>query len=114
MHAEIEQLKPARVQIVEQRAAFDQASSLEKTYQSQVLLKSKIVDEAPLKTLRTLITISGLNLFWLDVDGLRGILTNRAAKALAALKVDQKLLRRYFPSDSSVYVTVYAKTIRDN
>jgi hypothetical protein len=41
------------------------------------------------------------------------ILTNRAAKALAVLKVDQKLLPRYFPSDS-VMLRLRKDPLEDN
>ncbi|NET35982.1 MAG: magnesium chelatase ATPase subunit I [Cyanothece sp. SIO1E1] len=95
MHAEIHTVKePAlRVEIVEQRSAFDQDSQAFLTqYQSQEaelqqqlvkareLLKSVTIDH----DLRVQISQVCSEL---DVDGLRGdIVTNRAAKALAALE----------------------------
>ena len=95
MHAEIGTVKQPdlRVQIVEQRAAFDQApKSFRTSYdQSQDALSEKIVDARA--------RLSDVNLEYdfrvkisqicseLDVDGLRGdIVTNRAAKALAAFE----------------------------
>jgi magnesium chelatase subunit I len=50
----------------------------------------------------------------LDVDGLRGdIVTNRAAKALAAFEVDQKLLQDIFQVIPLCF-TVTQRPIRDN
>ncbi len=95
MHAEIRTVKePAlRVQIVEQRSAFDQEPQefLEKHQQEQDELQRKLVDaQERLKTVHLdydlRVKISQV-CSELDVDGLRGdIVTNRAAKALAALE----------------------------
>ena len=95
MHAEIGTVKEPdlRVQIVEQRAAFDQSPvSFRKTYiQSQEALSQKIVDARKKLKDVTLdydfrVKISQI-CSELDVDGLRGdIVTNRAAKALAAFE----------------------------
>ena len=95
MHAEIRTVKePAlRVQIVEQRTEFDQnpqefldESQLEqdalrlKLVEAQVRLKKTAIDH----DLRVKISQVCSDL---DVDGLRGdIVTNRAAKAIAALE----------------------------
>lgn len=93
MHAEIHTVKePAlRVEIVEQRAEFDQNSEqfLEKYQIEQEALQKKLVSAQKLLSSVTLtkdlkIKISEV-CSELDVDGLRGdIVTNRAAKALAA------------------------------
>ncbi len=95
MHAEIGTVKEPdlRVQIVEQRAAFDQSPvTFRKTYiQSQDALSQKIVDARSALKNVTLdydfrVKISQI-CSELDVDGLRGdIVTNRAAKALAAFE----------------------------
>ncbi|TVQ19000.1 MAG: magnesium chelatase ATPase subunit I [Leptolyngbya sp. DLM2.Bin15] len=95
MHAEIRTVKdPAlRVQIVEQRSEFDQDPQAflteyadaqtelqQKLIQAQQLLKSVTIDH----DLRVNISQACAEL---DVDGLRGdIVTNRAAKAIAALE----------------------------
>jgi len=95
MHAEIRTVKAPnlRVQIVEQRTAFDQNPPhfLEQYKISQEELQQKIVDAQE--------RLSSVEIDYdfrvkisqvcseLDVDGLRGdIVTNRAAKALAALE----------------------------
>ena len=95
MHAEIRTVKePAlRVEIVEQRAAFDQnpQTFLEKYQTEQEALQQKLVaaqdrlaDVEMDYDLRVKISQVCSEL---DVDGLRGdIVTNRAAKALAALE----------------------------
>jgi magnesium chelatase subunit I len=95
MHAEIHTVKePAlRVQIVEQRAEFDQNSAqfLDKYQFEQEALQQKLVSAQALLPSVTLekdlkIKISEV-CSELDVDGLRGdIVTNRAAKALAAFE----------------------------
>jgi magnesium chelatase subunit I len=95
MHAEIHTVKePAlRVQIVEQRAEFDQNPLvfLEKYKSEQEALQQKIVNAQNLLSevkseydLRVKISEVCSEL---DVDGLRGdIVTNRAAKALTAFE----------------------------
>lgn len=95
MHAEIHTVKePAlRVQIVEQRAEFDQnpAEFLQKYQSEQEALQEKIVSAQNLLPQVTLdyeqrVKISEI-CSELDVDGLRGdIVTNRAAKALTAFE----------------------------
>lgn len=95
MHAEIRTVKePAlRVQIVEQRTEFDREpiSFLQQHQSEQDALQQKIVDaQERLKTVtldyELRVKISQM-CAELDVDGLRGdIVTNRAAKALAALE----------------------------
>ncbi|MDB9447183.1 magnesium chelatase ATPase subunit I [Anabaena sp. CS-542/02] len=95
MHAEIHTVKePAlRVQIVEQRAEFDQnpAEFLQKYQPEQEALQEKIVSAQNLLPQVTLdyeqrVKISEI-CSELDVDGLRGdIVTNRAAKALTAFE----------------------------
>jgi magnesium chelatase subunit I len=95
MHAEIRTVKePAlRVQIVEQRTEFDQDPMpfLEKYQPQQDDLQQQIVDaQERLKSISIeydlRVKISQM-CSELDVDGLRGdIVTNRAAKALAALE----------------------------
>ncbi len=95
MHAEIHTVKePAlRVQIVEQRAEFDQNPPvfLEKCQSEQEALQQKIVNAQNLLPSVTLdydqrVKISEI-CSELDVDGLRGdIVTNRAAKALTAFE----------------------------
>jgi magnesium chelatase subunit I len=95
MHAEIHTVKePAlRVQIVEQRSEFDQnpPEFLEHHKTEQQALQEKIVNAQKLLPQVTLdydlrVKISEV-CSELDVDGLRGdIVTNRAAKALAALE----------------------------
>ncbi len=95
MHAEIHTVKePAlRVQIVEQRAEFDQnpPAFLEKYKSQQEELQQKIVNAQQL--LPTVIIDYDLRVkisevcSELDVDGLRGdIVTNRAAKAITAFE----------------------------
>jgi magnesium chelatase subunit I len=95
MHAEIRTVKepPLRVQIVEQRAEFDQNPHpfLDKYQPEQEALQAKIVKAQTL--------LPSVNMDYdlrvkisevcsrLDVDGLRGdIVSNRAAKAIAALE----------------------------
>lgn len=95
MHAEIHTVKePAlRVQIVEQRAEFDQnpPEFLEKYKSEQQALQEKIVNAQNLLSQVKLdydlrVKISEV-CSELDVDGLRGdIVTNRAAKALTAFE----------------------------
>ncbi len=95
MHAEIRTVKePAlRVQIVEQRAEFDQYPQqfLEKYQPQQQALQQQIVSAQELLPSVTMdydlrVKISEI-CSELDVDGLRGdIVTNRAAKALAAFE----------------------------
>lgn len=95
MHAEIRTVKePAlRVQIVEQRSEFDQdpPTFLEKYQPQQVELQEKLVSaQERLKSVamdyELRVKISQV-CAELDVDGLRGdIVTNRAAKAIAALE----------------------------
>ncbi|HHP7230357.1 MAG TPA: magnesium chelatase ATPase subunit I [Xenococcaceae cyanobacterium] len=95
MHAEIHTVKEPnlRVEIVEQRAEFDAnpAAFSEKYDPQQVELQEKIVQAQQLLPQVTLdydlrIKISEI-CSELDVDGLRGdIVTNRAAKALAAFE----------------------------
>lgn len=95
MHAEIHTVKaPAlRVQIVEQRAEFDQnpPNFREKYQHQQELLQQQIVNAQQLLPQVNLdydlrVKISEV-CSELDVDGLRGdIVTNRAAKALAAFE----------------------------
>jgi magnesium chelatase subunit I len=95
MHAEIHTVKePAlRVQIVEQRAEFDQNPQVfvEKSRPQQEQLQQKLVAAQQLLPKVNLdyelrVKISEV-CSELDVDGLRGdIVTNRAAKALTALE----------------------------
>jgi len=95
MHAEIHTVKePAlRVQIVEQRAEFDQNPQVfvEKSRIQQEQLQQKLVEAQKLLPKVNLdydlrVKISEV-CSELDVDGLRGdIVTNRAAKALTALE----------------------------
>ena len=95
MHAEIHTVKepPLRVQIVEQRAEFDQNPPvfLEKCQAEQEALQQKIVNAQNLLPSVTLdydqrVKISEI-CSELDVDGLRGdIVSNRAAKALTAFE----------------------------
>jgi magnesium chelatase subunit I len=95
MHAEIHTVKepPLRVQIVEQRTEFDQdpQAFMEKYQAQQEALQQKLVDaQGRLKQVELdyelRVKISQV-CSELDVDGLRGdIVTNRAAKALAALE----------------------------
>ena len=95
MHAEIHTVKEPdlRVQIVEQRAEFDanSAAFCEKYRQQQEEIQQKIVQAQQLLPQVTLdydlrIKISEI-CSELDVDGLRGdIVTNRAAKAIAAFE----------------------------
>ncbi|MBC6479716.1 MAG: magnesium chelatase ATPase subunit I [Hormoscilla sp. GM7CHS1pb] len=95
MHAEIRTVKdPAlRVQIVEQRSAFDQnpPEFMEKHRDTQAELQNQLVTAR--KQLRSVEIDYDLRVqisqvcSQLDVDGLRGdIVTNRAAKALAAFE----------------------------
>lgn len=95
MHAEIRTVKePAlRVRIVEQRSEFDQnpPEFLEKYQESQEAMQKQLVNAQELLPSVTLdydlrVKISEV-CAELDVDGLRGdIVTNRAAKALAAFE----------------------------
>jgi magnesium chelatase subunit I len=95
MHAEIRTVKEPdlRVQIVEQRSEFDQdpATFLEKYQPQQIELQQKLVGaQERLKSVsldyELRVKISQV-CSELDVDGLRGdIVTNRAAKAIAALE----------------------------
>lgn len=95
MHAEIRTVKePAlRVEIVEQRAEFDQNPQqfLEKYQDKQQELQQKLVSAQELlpsvkMDYELRVNISSV-CSELDVDGLRGdIVTNRAAKAIAALE----------------------------
>ncbi|CEJ45738.1 magnesium chelatase ATPase subunit I [Umezakia ovalisporum] len=95
MHAEIHTVKepPLRVQIVEQRAEFDQnpAAFLEKYKSQQEALQQKIVNAQKLLPEVTIeydqrVKVSEI-CSELDVDGLRGdIVSNRAAKALTAFE----------------------------
>jgi magnesium chelatase subunit I len=93
MHAEIRTVKEPelRVQIVEQRSEFDQdpASYLEKYKDYQEELQEKLVKAQELLSSVTIAHEDRVRISQvcseLDVDGLRGdIVTNRAAKALAA------------------------------
>ncbi|MBD1842742.1 magnesium chelatase ATPase subunit I [Cyanobacteria bacterium FACHB-63] len=95
MHAEIRTVKEPvlRVQIVEQRTEFDQdpVPFLEKYQSQQTDLQRQIVDAQ--ERLKAIVIDYDLRVkisqmcAELDVDGLRGdIVTNRAAKALAALE----------------------------
>lgn len=95
MHAEIHTVKepPMRVQIVEQRAEFDENPQkfLEKYQSEQEALQQKLVKAQEL--LSSVQTDYDLRVkisevcSELDVDGLRGdIVTNRAAKAIAAFE----------------------------
>ncbi|MEM1170302.1 MAG: magnesium chelatase ATPase subunit I [Cyanobacteria bacterium P01_H01_bin.35] len=95
MHAEIRTVKDPllRVDIVEQRSAFDQnpQTFLEKYKSQQEELQNKLVDAQ--KNLKLVEVDHDLRVkisqvcSELDVDGLRGdIVTNRAAKALAAFE----------------------------
>jgi len=95
MHAEIHTVKePAlRVQIVEQRAEFDQNPQqfLEKYLPQQQELQQKLIQAQALLPSVNLDYDLRVNISEvcseLDVDGLRGdIVTNRAAKALAAFE----------------------------
>ncbi|PIG92806.1 magnesium chelatase ATPase subunit I [Gloeocapsopsis sp. IPPAS B-1203] len=95
MHAEIHTVKePAlRVQIVEQRAEFDQNPQqfLEKYQAQQQELQQKLIQAQALLPSVNLDYDLRVNISEvcseLDVDGLRGdIVTNRAAKALAAFE----------------------------
>lgn len=95
MHAEIRTVRDPelRVQIVEQRSEFDQhpQTYLEKFQEQQQTLQKRIVDAQSRLSEVTIehdyrIKISQV-CSELDVDGLRGdIVTNRAAKALAAFE----------------------------
>ncbi|WP_442957337.1 magnesium chelatase ATPase subunit I [Phormidium sp. CCY1219] len=95
MHAEIRTVKkPAlRVKIVEERSAFDQNPKvyLEQRAQKQEDLQQKLIEAQNLLPSVTMdydlrVQISQV-CAELDVDGLRGdIVTNRAAKAIAALE----------------------------
>jgi magnesium chelatase subunit I len=95
MHAEIHTVKePAlRVEIVEQRAAFDQnpLAFIEKYQPEQEAMQQKLVtaqEKLPQVELEYDFQVKISQICSeLDVDGLRGdIVTNRAAKALAALE----------------------------
>lgn len=95
MHAEIHTVKepPLRVQIVEQRTAFDQDPqgfceeyrAEQEDLQQQIVQAQKLLPQVDLDyDLRVKISEVCSEL---DVDGLRGdIVTNRAAKALVALE----------------------------
>lgn len=110
MHAEIGTVREPdlRVQIVEQRAAFDEAPvDFRKNYkESQEALSLKLVEARELLKKAELdyelrVKISQI-CSELNVDGLRGdIVTNRAAKALAVFegrtKVTQKDIFRVIP-----------------
>lgn len=95
LHAKIGTVKEPdlRVQIVEQRAAFDETPmEFRKSYtESQVTLRENIIQARELLKKTTLaydfrVKISQI-CSELNVDGLRGdIVTNRAAKALAAFE----------------------------
>jgi magnesium chelatase subunit I len=95
MHAEIGTVKEPelRVQIVEQRAAFDQdpVAFRDKYQTSQMALRDKIIQARQLLPEVTVcydfrVKISQI-CSELNVDGLRGdIVTNRAAKAIAAFE----------------------------
>jgi magnesium chelatase subunit I len=95
MHAEIRTVKnpELRVQIVEQRSEFDQQSQefCEKYQAEQDNLQQKLVQAQQLLPQVTIdhelrVNISAI-CAELDVDGLRGdIVTNRAAKAIAAFE----------------------------
>jgi magnesium chelatase subunit I len=95
MHAEIRTVKnpELRVQIVEQRSEFDQNSQAfyDKYQSEQDSLQQKLIQAQQLLPQVTLdydlrVKISEI-CAELDVDGLRGdIVTNRAAKAIAALE----------------------------
>lgn len=110
MHAEIRTVKEPdlRVQIVEQRAEFDRDSQafLEKYESQQIELQNKLVQAQDL--------LPDVNIDYdlrvkvsevcseLDVDGLRGdIVTNRAAKAIAAFEGRKEVtaddIRRVMP-----------------
>nr|YP_010338257.1 Mg-protoporyphyrin IX chelatase [Bangia atropurpurea]UNJ18207.1 Mg-protoporyphyrin IX chelatase [Bangia atropurpurea] len=98
MHAEIRTVKDPelRVQIVEQRTSFDQdpKKCIQNCEEDQNKLKKQIVDAQLLLSTITIdydlrVKISQV-CGELDVDGLRGdIVTNRAAKAYAALNGKQ-------------------------
>ncbi|MGD1717491.1 magnesium chelatase ATPase subunit I [Hydrocoleum sp. CS-953] len=100
MHAEIRTVKDPllRVEIVEQRSAFDQnpQTFLEKYKSQQEELQNKLVDaQQNLKLVEVdhdlRVKISQV-CSELDVDGLRGdIVTNRAAKALAAFEGNKEV-----------------------
>jgi magnesium chelatase subunit I len=95
MHAEIRTVKEPnlRVQIVEERSAFDSSpqSYLDRCQTEQQALQAKLVNARNLLPSVELdydlrVQISQV-CSELDVDGLRGdIVTNRAAKAIAALE----------------------------
>lgn len=95
MHAEIHTVKEPvlRVQIVEERTAFDQDPNayLEQHRDAQIELQQKIVNAQEVLKSVTIdhdlrVQISQV-CAELDVDGLRGdIVTNRASKAIAALE----------------------------
>ncbi|MDX1978224.1 MAG: magnesium chelatase ATPase subunit I [Pseudanabaenaceae cyanobacterium bins.68] len=95
MYAEIRTVKQPelRVEIVEQRSAFDQnpLSFLQDLEQSQAEMRAQIVNAQTLLNQVTIPQELRLNISQvcaeLDVDGLRGdIVTNRAARAIAALE----------------------------
>jgi magnesium chelatase subunit I len=95
MHAEIRTVKTPelRVQIVEQRTEFDQNPQqfLNHYIDKQTEVQEQIVRAQELLSSVTIPTDLRLNISQvcadLDVDGLRGdIVTNRAAKAIAALE----------------------------
>ena len=93
MHAEIRTVRDAilRVKIVEQRSEFDDSPTkfLENYVSSQKQLKEKILEARELIKKVTLSYTYRLKISqicsYLEIDGIRGdIVTNRAAKALAA------------------------------
>jgi magnesium chelatase subunit I len=95
MHAEIRTVKDPtlRVQVVEQRSEFDQnpESFLEHYQAEQDALQQRLIQARALLPSVTLAQDLKIHISQvcseLDVDGLRGdIVTNRAAKALAALE----------------------------
>lgn len=95
MHAEIRTVKepPLRVQIVEQRAEFDQnpPKFLEKYQPEQEALQKQLIEAQQRLPQVEMDYDSRVKISQvcseLDVDGLRGdIVTNRAAKAIAALE----------------------------
>ena len=120
MHAEIRTVKDPelRVQIVEQRSEFDQnpASYLEKHKAHQDELQDKLVKAQELLPSVTIdhedrVRISQV-CSELDVDGLRGdIVTNRAAKALAAYegRTEVDVYQTFSESLCCACVTVCAK-----
>jgi magnesium chelatase subunit I len=95
MHAEIRTVKDPtlRVQVVEQRSEFDQNPDafLERYQDAQVALQQRLIQARGLLPSVTIAQDLKIHISQvcsaLDVDGLRGdIVTNRAAKAIAALE----------------------------